>query len=359
MDYDVVVHEETELIKVIDSLYARRNVLDNQRVSMKNEMNRIQSQLDALIPPPPIGPQPKHRVVEEFLRESFQINGNYGLNINQLALSNWAAGGENSSTGKVFANIVITGKRTIVEHKLQGNFAFGISRFADKRIEKSDDKIDLQYTLSKRSSSQFNFSMVGTFNTQFADGYAYPNDSTRISGFFAPAYLTLSGGFTFKTKERPNTAFSIYLSPIAGKTTFVTIQELADLGSFGVEKAHYDADSIWIPGKNYVAALGANAIVSLSQQIGKNIKLTTALNGYYNYSEHRDDHRIKIDVNWETTLNFSINKHVNTILFVHLKYDHNTLFPVYANVDGTDIVVDNIPKLQFKESLGIAFTRTF
>ena len=83
------------------------------------------------------------------------------------------------------------------------------------------------------------------------------------------------------------------------------------------------------------------------------------LNTFYNYIERRDDDRLRLDVNWENTINFYITKYLSTILFVHLKYDHNTTFPVYETIEGVETVVDNVPKLQFKESLGIAFIHKF
>lgn len=83
------------------------------------------------------------------------------------------------------------------------------------------------------------------------------------------------------------------------------------------------------------------------------------LNTFYNYWERRDDDRLPIDVNWENTFNFSITKYLSTIIFIHLKYDHKTTFPVYEEIEGVQTVVDNIPKLQFKESLGIAFVHNF
>ena len=83
------------------------------------------------------------------------------------------------------------------------------------------------------------------------------------------------------------------------------------------------------------------------------------LNLFYNYIERRDDNRLRLDVNWENTFHFVITKYISTILFVHLKYDHNTTFPVYEEVDGVQTVVGHKPKLQFKESLGIAFVHKF
>jgi hypothetical protein len=149
------------------------------------------------------------------------------------------------------------------------------------------------------------------------------------------------------------------MSPVAGKVTFVMNQELADKGAFGVKKGYYDQDSIWIPGEHIAPAIGVNFIINYKRSIGKNITYTTLLNTFFNYIERHDDDRLPIDVNWENTVNFMITKYISTILFVHLKYDHNTTFPVYDDIEGVQTVVDNVPKLQFKESLGIAFIHKF
>ena len=327
----------------------------NERAAIDNELEAINRHIDSLTPKRPDGPRPKENIID-ILYERLSFHGSYGLNINQLALSNWAAGGENSWAGKAFANFVLLDHKKTFEQKLTGAFAFGISRFADKRIEKQDDKIDLTYSLSLNSKTQWNVTMVSTFNTQFANGYKYPNDSTVISSFFAPAYLTVSAGYSYKTKDE---RFQIFMSPLAGKVTFVMNQELADAGSFGVKKGYYDQDSIWIPGENIAPAIGVNVIVNYKQPIGKSITYTTVLNTFYNYIERRDDDRLRLDVNWENTIDFVITKYIRTILFVHLKYDHNTTFPVYEDIEGVETVVDNVPKLQFKESVGIAFVHTF
>ena len=136
-------------------------------------------------------------------------------------------------------------------------------------------------------------------------------------------------------------------------------QDLADQGSFGVKKGYYTEDGTWVPGENIAAALGVNVIINYKQPIGKSITYTTMLNAFYNYTEKRDDNLLTLDFNWENNINFTITKYIKTILFIHLKYDHNTTFPVYETVNGEEVVVGNIPKLQFKESLGIAFVHTF
>ena len=327
----------------------------NDQAIVESELEAINQHLDSLTPKRPDGPRPKTNIID-ILNERFSFHGGYGLNINQLALSNWAAGGENSWAGKAFANFSLVYHKRHFEQKLVGAFAFGISRFAGKRLEKQDDKIDITYSLTLDSKTQWNISTVATFNTQFANGYKYPNDSTVISTFFAPAYITLSAGYTYKTK---NERFQVFLSPLAGKVTFVMNQDLADQGAFGVNKGYYNNEGIWVPGENIMAALGVNAIINYKQPIGKNITYVTVFNTFYNYTEKREDNRVRIDLNWENTVNFIISKHLTTTLFLHLKYDHNTTFPVYETIEGVETIVDNKPKLQIKESVGIAFVHNF
>ena len=344
-----------QLRHTIDILNHHLEETLNEQQIVDSELAAINRYLDSLTPKRPDGPRPKENIID-ILNERLSFHGDYGLNINQLALSNWAAGGESSFSGKAFANFTLVDRKKSFEQRLTGAFAFGISRYADKRIEKSDDKIDLAYYLSLNSKSQWNVTAVATFNTQFANGYKYPNDSTVISTFFAPAYLTVSAGYSYKTKDE---RFQIYMSPLAGKVTFVLNQALADQGAFGVKKGYYDEEGNWVPGEHVAPALGINVITNYKQPIWKNITYTTMLNVFYNYIERRDDDRMRFDVNWENTFHFVITKYISTILFVNLKYDHNTTFPVYEEIDGVQTVVGQKPKLQFKESLGIAFVHRF
>lgn len=350
-----VEQEARQMIETIELLKRQLEENHNEQQIIESEITIVNRHIDSITPRRPDGPQPRNNIID-ILYDRLSFHGNYGVNINQLALFNWAAGGENSATGKAFANFDLTYRKRAFEQKFVGAFAFGISRFADKRIEKQDDKIDLTYSLSLNSESRWNVTTFATFNTQFANGYSYPNDSTVISTFFAPAYLTLSAGYSYKTKDDH---FRIFLSPIAGKVTFVLNQDLADMGAFGVEKAYYDQDSLWVPGKNIAAALGVNVIINYRQPIGRSINYITMFNGFYNYSEQPVNNRWTIDFNWENSINFVIGKHLTTLLFVHLKYDHNTTFPIYEEIDGVETVVGNVPKLQVKESLGIAFIHRF
>ena len=97
----------------------------NEKEIIASELETINRHIDSLTPKRPDGPRPRENIID-ILNERFSFHGNYGLNINQLALSNWAAGGENTWTGKAFANISLIYHKKRFEQKLIGAFAFGI-----------------------------------------------------------------------------------------------------------------------------------------------------------------------------------------------------------------------------------------
>ncbi|MCF8349145.1 MAG: DUF3078 domain-containing protein, partial [Bacteroidales bacterium] len=235
----------------------------------------------------------------------------------------------------------------------QGNMAFGLVGYADNRIEKTDDKIELLIAFSHQTSKNWSLTALATLKTQFADGYKYPDDSTLISTFFAPAYLTISLGFNYK----PNKEFQLFLSPLSGKMTFVKNEKLANIGAYGVKKAVVDtAGNVIVPGKQFLGEVGLNLLTTYKTEIMDNIKLNTALTLHNNYLDLDVSNRWNIDVDFDTRVIFSVNKLFSTILYMQLKYDHNALLPNYETIDGKKVEVSSSPKLQFKESFGLSVT---
>lgn len=291
-------------------------------------------------------------------KTSSNFTGSIGLTLNQLAITHWAAGGESNGSGKLSANFKHTLNRSKLSFVTTGIFAYGISGYAkSKRIEKNEDRFELSMTMSNNNKKHLTFTSIATLKTQFTNGYSYPNDSVPISGFFAPAYLTLSVGYTYKI----NDYLSIFLSPVAGKMTFVTNQELADKGAFGVEAGYWNiiaGDSTWVKGKNFLGELGINLLIKYAQDFNSNISIFSTLNCYNNYIDANRANRWNIDVDWETGLKFIINKRISAIINIHLIYDDNIKFTVTEIENGVEVKKQR-PILQFKESLGISFLYTF
>ena len=287
-----------------------------------------------------------------------KFNGDIGVTLNQLAITHWAAGGESNGSGKITSKFTYQYNRKLFNYVVNGIFAYGMSNYTkDRRYEKSEDRCELSMTMTNNNNNNLSFTSIASLKTQFTNGYSYPNDSVPISRFFAPAYLTLSAGYNYNVKD----FLSVYISPVAGKMTFVTDQRLADLGSYGVEAGYwnvYDGDSTWVKGKNLLSELGINILIKYKQEFRNNISVFSTLNLYNNYMDPNKSNRWNIDVDWETGIKFTINKQISAIINIHLIYDDNIKFTITEVVDGVEVTKQS-PILQFKESLGISFLYKF
>ncbi|WP_224999525.1 DUF3078 domain-containing protein [Cesiribacter sp. SM1] len=241
--------------------------------------------------------------------------GSTGLNFSQVMLNNWAGGGESSisiaSLQKLRAHYARG--RSLWENRL--NVAFGLIRQGDDdndNFRKTDDIFQLQSQYNYRISPDSNFYVTAQadFRTQMAAGYEYLEENGEqrrelISDFLAPGFLLTSIGVTYKKPAR----FSVSVSPVTGKFTFVRNERLSNAGAFGVE-----------PGESMRAEFGASLTSSYEKEVLTNITFTTNLGLFANY-----DSFSHIDVNWEGTLVMKVNRFINSTVSAQLIYDHDVL----------------------------------
>jgi hypothetical protein len=168
----------------------------------------------------------------------------------------------------------------------------------------------------------------------------------------APGYFFFGAGTSYISK---NQKFNLYMSPITQKSTFVLDQDLADRGSFGVEKAVLDANgNVVTPGENHRLELGILITHKWDFNIATNIDANSRLNLYTDYLRSFGN----VDVDWELNLKMRVNKYILTTLGTHIIYDDDILFDEVQNDAG--IVVDpGIPKIQFKQVLGVGVAVDF
>jgi len=288
----------------------------------------------------------------------WKIKGQSTLTLNQIAFSNWAKGGDNSLSGKagfVFTSDYNKGNR-LFQSKV--NLAYGTNWTETNHFRKTEDRLNLSAMYGYRAYEKWYYSALFELKTQFDKGYKYPDDSTIISQFFAPAYVTTSLGMEIKPVEY----FSVFMSPASGKFTFVLNQELADKGSFGVKPAVVDPETgeILEEGKHIKSEFGINFVLNLKKQLFKNININSVFNLYNNYLDDNLLNRWNMDIDWETNLDFTINEHVATNLYVHMIYDHDVKIPEYEVIDGKKTKVGEYgPRLQLQESFGIGVSLKF
>lgn len=134
-------------------------------------------------------------------------------------------------------------------------------------------------------------------------------------------------------------------------------QELADKGAYGVKKAIIDtAGNIIQSGDNVLSEVGVKVLTTYKTKLMDNVDLRTTLNLYNNYTDYVISNRWNIDVDWDTRVVFNINKIFSSVLYFHLKYDHNTLISEYKLINGEKTLVSQGPRLQLKESFGLSLS---
>lgn len=282
-----------------------------------------------------------------------------GLDINQIAFVNWSVGGNNS--------ISVLGKGHFIRKYAYKNISwhnelilkYGLNSQEGQEVRKTDDQIQINSTFGYRPDTISNWYYGGkfNFNTQFANGYAYPNTTDEISGPFAPATIFLGIGAEYIRKDL---GFNAYFSPVTDKTTLVLNQRLADQGAFGVERAVRaedpngepgNQDLIIRPGKNSRTEVGILLTNQFKRQIFKNIMLDQRLTMYTDYLNKFGN----IDVNLQLQLDMTVNEYVKANIGTNIIYDDD----IESTREVAGNVVQGGPKIQLKQMLGVGLSYTF
>ena len=287
--------------------------------------------------------------------KTWKSGGILALNGQQVSLTNWSAGGQNSISGAVLINLFSNYKKGKNSWDNIVDLAYGVVKQGDnKNWWKNDDRIQLTSKLGRNAFKSWYYSALIDFKTQFAGGYNYPNDSVLISDFMAPAYGLVSLGMDFK----PTTDFSVYIAPATSRFTIVNNQILANSGAFGVKPAQTEVDNngnliILKEGELIRQEMGGYFKLNFKKKVMENIIFATTLELFSNYLDKPEN----IDVNWTTLTSMKVNKFISATLSTHLIYDDDILISADKNQDG--IVDFNGPRVQFKQVLGVGFSYKF
>ncbi|WP_411768343.1 DUF3078 domain-containing protein [Winogradskyella sp. A3E31] len=279
----------------------------------------------------------------------WKLKEEVGLYLNQVSFTNWNAGGSNSISA------IVSGKAS-AKYKADNIFwntalltRYGINKQEGQGLRKTEDVLSIisNFGYDTNEKSNWFYSARFSFNTQYAHGFNYPDRDTPISKFMAPGYLFLGTGLEY---GRHIEKFSIYASPFTLKTTFVLDDDLANAGAFGVDPAIYDMDgNILRPGKKIRRELGILLTNEYENTILENVKMNSLLRLYTDYINSFGN----VDVEWEVTFDFKVNKYVNAILGSHIRYDNDIKSEVEKNEMTNERIIIEGPKIQWKQLLGI------
>ena len=225
------------------------------------------------------------------------------LKASEFLFKNWSKSGNSmiDITGTFFGNYKYTHPKYVWDNI--ADLAYGYawqdldnsSEAADGGLfetrRKSNDKIDLTSAISWKPFEKlpdWGANFTANLKTQFGIGYEYSGvgaaqTEKKVSNFSAPAYLTTALAFEYK---KPN--WSVSLSFLTGKTTFVFNNDLIDSGyTYGViqDKDFNPTD----PNRTWTHAyFGLGSYVKgqyLKKDILPNLDLYARLELFYDYKK--------------------------------------------------------------------------
>lgn len=272
--------------------------------------------------------------------DGWKTGGTAALNFSQVALSNWAGGGQNTIAATSLVSLFANYKEDKKAWDNSLDLAYGLTSLDNGPYFKSDDRIELnsKYGQQLNETSKWYYGALLNFRSQFTDGFATPSDTVAISKFMAPGYLTFALGFDYK----PNKSVSVFLSPLSSKTTFVMDNTLSSVGAYGVDS-----------NKNVRFELGGLIQAKYQKDIMENVNLKTQLQLFSNYLDRPEN----IDIFWETLISMKVNKFITASISTTLIYDHDVDIAVDRNGDGINDGTG--PRLQFKEAFNLGFSYKF
>lgn len=290
----------------------------------------------------------------------WKISGLTSLTFNQISFENWSAGGENSISGTALMKFYADYKKEKFSVNNNVNLRYGIVKNESyDKARKNEDLIEINSQWNYELTKHWSASALINLTTQFTDGYNYPDDSTVVSKFFAPAYLTVAPGILYK----PTEYFNILVTPVTMRGIFVLDQDLADLGAYGVDRADTTATGQIVEGSGQNAKIKVGAFMEMyfKKEIKTDLVFESKLNLFYNYLEDNSipDDATPIDFNWQNFVNYSINKWFSANFFIHLAYMPGDVFIERTGIDGKKIEVIPNDKLQIKQTLGIGLAYNF
>lgn len=266
--------------------------------------------------------------------------GVISVNLAQSSFTNWTAGGENSVAVNSLLSVFANYKKGNASWDNMLDLGYGfLNQTSGSGYMKTDDKIDFSTKYGQAASKHWYYAALLNFKSQMTPAYNYPNDSTMVSRFFAPAYVIAAIGMDYK----PSANFTAFIAPLTGKTTIVNDKSLSNAGAFGVE-----------PGEMIRSEFGGYVRMVYSRDLmKKSVSVLSKLDLFTNYMQNPEN----IDVNWENVIGLKVNKYISATVTTQLIYDDDVIIEIDKNGDG--IIEKKGPRIQFKEVIGVGFTYKF
>ena len=310
----------------------------------------------------------------------WSCTGVVGLNASATGLVNWAAGGNNNVNGVAFGKVRLLYNENNLSWETNLNLEYGLSYIDQKAdpFQKSSDVIDFKTKFGWQFHKAWYLTAAAGFKSQFAFGRAYDGtdaDDPIISKFLSPSYTDISVGIDWK----PNSIFSLYLSPVAGQITTAYVGDALEKANPGLREQMQDKYGTWsyekgsnkVIRQNYKAELGLSFKGNINYTY-KDLKIITSVGLFTPYAwdktemfddqnkflGYRDNNRRfgNFDVDWDVAISYQFLKCLNVTLSTSLKYYNGVKIEKFDK-EGNSLGAAE--RVQFKSILGLGVGYSF
>ena len=272
---------------------------------------------------------------EEVVPVYWAKGGNFNLSVQQVSLSNWAAGGSSSFALNTSINLFANYKKDkkIWETKLTVNY--GVNRQSQRAfpMRKTNDNFVFTSKYGRELSESLYLSTQIDARTQLLEGHKYYKPSGAdlesrdiISDLLSPGYIQSSTGLNYQKTYKNNNKFSTILSPFTGRFTVVLDDSLSRAGAFGV-----------VPGESIKPEAGISLGSSIDTQIMENVRWKADLNLFSNYEKLGN-----MVVNFNSVISMKVNKYISTRIETVMIYDENVLISMDDGTSRQAIQLQNL-----------------
>ncbi|MBO4600200.1 MAG: DUF3078 domain-containing protein [Bacteroidales bacterium] len=221
------------------------------------------------------------------------------LKVSEFFFNNWASSGNSQidATATFFGNYKYTHPKFVWDNIADLAYGYAWQDLDDdenlpffETRRKSNDKIDLTSAISWNAYKGWGASFTANLKTQFGEGFEYSGAGVNqkqkvISDFFAPAYLTTALSFEHKRAD-----WSVSLSFLTGKTTFVYNDSLIAAGrNYGVlQDDDFDRNDPKTFNHAYFALGSYVKAQYLKKDIVPNLDLYARVELFYDYKKPKN-----------------------------------------------------------------------
>lgn len=224
-----------------------------------------------------------------------------GINISQIALSNWTQGGDNAMTYTLVGNFGLDYKTETFEFTNGLKVMYGQTKIGDAAFKTNDNEFYLETVYSRHIGWKVDPYISNTVRTTVAPGYEYSDEGDKqIAAFFDPGYISQSIGFTYNKSKIVKTRLGL------------GFQE-----TFTNEFTNYSDDpETPVEIEDFKFETGIESVTDLEWGFMEDMLLKSKLRLFTRF-----DHLDVWDLRWDNILSAKINKFFSVNLNVIVIYE--------------------------------------